>query len=156
MTDGSMERHSAARAFEMLGVAFEGDPQDVSGLDVHDQIARGLPASALARLDGRFVNCRFDQMIGPAIGISERTFHRWKKHPSDHRLSPEVSGRLWKFAEVLARATDVLGSQAAAETWLHSPALALDQRRPIELLSTPAGVEAVEQLLGRIDYGVYT
>ncbi|MFH0343200.1 MAG: antitoxin Xre/MbcA/ParS toxin-binding domain-containing protein [Chromatiales bacterium] len=37
-----------------------------------------------------------------------------------------------------------------------APAMALDQRRPIELLSSPAGVEMVEQLLGRLEYGVYT
>jgi putative toxin-antitoxin system antitoxin component (TIGR02293 family) len=34
--------------------------------------------------------------------------------------------------------------------------MALDQRRPIDLLATPAGVQLVEDLLGRIQYGVYT
>ena len=29
------------------------------------------------------------------------------------------------------------------------------RRRPIDLLGTPAGVEMVEDLLGRIEYGVY-
>jgi len=35
-------------------------------------------------------------------------------------------------------------------------ATGLDQRRPIDLLTTPAGVELVEDFLGRIEYGVYT
>ena len=39
---------------------------------------------------------------------------------------------------------------------LSTPAVALDQRRPIELLSTAVGAELVEQLLTRIEYGVYT
>ena len=34
--------------------------------------------------------------------------------------------------------------------------IGLDQRRPIDLMTTPAGLELVEDYLGRIEYGVYT
>jgi uncharacterized protein (DUF2384 family) len=34
--------------------------------------------------------------------------------------------------------------------------MALEQRKPIDLLSTPAGVETVEELLTRLEFGVYT
>ncbi|TIX82762.1 MAG: DUF2384 domain-containing protein, partial [Mesorhizobium sp.] len=60
-----------------------------------------------------------------------------------------------KFAEILSKATDVFGSQAEAEQWLERPAIGLDQRRPIDLLATPAGVELVEDYLERLEYGVY-
>jgi putative toxin-antitoxin system antitoxin component (TIGR02293 family) len=60
------------------------------------------------------------------------------------------------LTEILARATSAFGSQAAAEQWLAQPAIGLDGRRPIDVLATPAGVELVEDLLGRIKYGVYT
>jgi uncharacterized protein (DUF2384 family) len=33
--------------------------------------------------------------------------------------------------------------------------MALDQRRPIDLFSTPAGVETLETYLTRLEYGVY-
>ncbi|TIY10108.1 MAG: DUF2384 domain-containing protein, partial [Mesorhizobium sp.] len=39
--------------------------------------------------------------------------------------------------------------------WLERPAIGLDQRRPIDLLATPAGVELVEDYLERLEYGVY-
>jgi hypothetical protein len=51
---------------------------------------------------------------------------------------------------------ELFGSQADAEEWLERPAMALDQRKPIDLLSTPAGVEVVEAHLGRLEHGVYT
>jgi putative toxin-antitoxin system antitoxin component (TIGR02293 family) len=35
------------------------------------------------------------------------------------------------------------------------PAIGLDQRPPIDLLTTPAGVELVEDYLGRLEYEVY-
>lgn len=70
-------------------------------------------------------------------------------------LNPEQSGRTWKFAENLAKAIAVLGSQDEAEQWLVRPAMGLEQRRPIDLLATPAGVKLVEEFLERLDYGVY-
>jgi putative toxin-antitoxin system antitoxin component (TIGR02293 family) len=65
-------------------------------------------------------------------------------------------GRAWKFPEILAKATSVLGSQEEAERWLEHPAIGLNQRRPIEPLATPAGVELVETFLERLEYGAYT
>ena len=48
-----------------------------------------------------------------------------------------------------------MGSQQAAEQWLERPAVGLDQRRPIDLSSTPAGLALVEDFLERVEYGVY-
>lgn len=52
-------------------------------------------------------------------------------------------------------AAQVLGSQALADRWMERPAPALDGRCPGELLADDAGVEAVRELLMRIEYGVY-
>jgi putative toxin-antitoxin system antitoxin component (TIGR02293 family) len=60
------------------------------------------------------------------------------------------------LAEILARATQVFGSQEEAEQWLERPAMGLDNNRPLDLLDTPAGVEMVEDFLTRLEYGVYT
>ena len=55
-----------------------------------------------------------------------------------------------------AKASDIFGSQEEAERWLDSPAIGLNQHRPIDLLATPAGLEIVEDYLTRIEYGVYS
>ena len=70
-------------------------------------------------------------------------------------LSTEQSNRIWKFAEIVGHATEVFGSLDAAEVWLTSPALGLDQRKPIDMLATAVGIEAVERYLTQIEYGVY-
>jgi putative toxin-antitoxin system antitoxin component (TIGR02293 family) len=59
------------------------------------------------------------------------------------------------LATISAKATAVLGP-AEAELWLKRPAIGLDQRRPIDLSATPAGVKIVEDFLERLEYGVYT
>lgn len=87
------------------------------------------------------------------IGVSLRTLQRRKEEPKP--LSEDQGGRTWKFAEILAQATRVLGSQGEAERWLKSSVIPLSGRRPIDLLSTPAGVEMVENLLTQLECGVY-
>ncbi|MBC9879938.1 DUF2384 domain-containing protein [Bradyrhizobium sp. INPA01-394B] len=123
-----------------------------STLDAHELLLDGLPGSALTHFVGRLVFIQTDSP-GKAFGMSLRTFQRRKDAP-DKPLSQEQSGRTWKFAEILAKATDVFGSQEEAEQWLERPAIGLDQRRPIDLLATPVGIELVEQYLARLAYGV--
>jgi putative toxin-antitoxin system antitoxin component (TIGR02293 family) len=47
------------------------------------------------------------------------------------------------------------GSREEAEQWLDRPQTGLDQRRPIDLLQTPAGADLVRDLLTRLEHGVY-
>ena len=56
---------------------------------------------------------------------------------------------------VLAKASEVFGSREAAMTWLTTPAMALDYKRPVDLLTTLAGNQVIERLLGQLEYCVY-
>jgi putative toxin-antitoxin system antitoxin component (TIGR02293 family) len=125
-----------------------------NSLDVHEMILQGLPSQALTHFIHRFVILHKTAWLEKAFGMSLRTFQRRKEAPAKP-LSQEQSGRTWKFAKILAKATEVLGSQEEAEKWLERPAIGLDQRRPIDLLATPAGVELVENYLTQLEYGVY-
>jgi putative toxin-antitoxin system antitoxin component (TIGR02293 family) len=124
-----------------------------SRLEAHDLIQEGIPARALAHLVANVPLAQVD--LEKAVGISLRTYQR-RQESLDQPLSREQSGRAWKFAEILGRVTEAMGSQDEAERWLERPSIGLDQRRPIDLLSTPAGVQSVEDYLTRIEYGVYT
>ncbi len=126
-----------------------------SPLDTHDLLIVGLPTGALSHLVNGVAMLSRTEAIELAIGMSERTYYRHKKEAPAKRLSREQSGRIWKFAEILRRATELLGTQEAAERWMVEPAIGLDQRRPIDLFSTPAGVDTLETYLTRIEYGVY-
>jgi putative toxin-antitoxin system antitoxin component (TIGR02293 family) len=128
------------------------DPADP--FSAHMIIAGGLPNRAVNHLNGS-LTVMGREAFEQAIGVTARTLQRWEKQPAQ-KLSHEQGGRVWKFAELLTRATAVLGSQAEAEKWFERPAIGLNQQRPIDLLSTPAGVELVEDYLGRLAHGVYT
>lgn len=125
-----------------------------SSLDAHEMIMSGLPGKAVVRLFENLTLLQLGPSLEKAMGMSLRTFQRYKTAPKKS-LNLEQSGRTWKFAEILAKATEIFGSQEQAEQWLEQPATGLDQRRPIDLLATPAGAEIVEEFLGRLEYGVY-
>ncbi len=126
-----------------------------SQLDVHEMLLEGLPGAALKHLVDHMRTLQTPASLEKAIGMSLRTFQRHKETPA-RKLSPEQSGRTWKFAEILAQTIAVFGTQEAAEEWMARPAMGLDRHRPIDLLATPAGIEMVETFLGRLRYGVYT
>ena len=125
-----------------------------SDLEAHELLHRGLPRAALSSLVDKIHFITSDE-ASEALGMSLRTLQRHKNTPAEH-LDVQQSGRAWKFAEILAKATRVLGSQDEAEQWLRRPAIGLDQQRPIDLLTTPAGVQLVEDYLGRLEYDGYT
>lgn len=125
-----------------------------TALDAHEMLLRGLPGRSLSHLIDSLGVLEKTASLEKAVGMSLRTFQRRMDAPTK-RLTKEQSGRTWKFAEILAMATAVFGSQEEAEQWLERPAMGLDQRRPIDLLETPAGVELVENFLRQLEYGVF-
>lgn len=121
---------------------------------VHDFVHEGLPNSSLiSLLDTSGLS---GDEIAAAMRISHRTFQRLCDRKKATTLSPAISSELWQFAEIYARAVEVMGTPALAARWLESPALALNSRRPLDLMTTLQGAELVATVLDRLDYGVYT
>jgi len=149
------EAEVLAGAARLLGGARVLERVPKTRLDVHARLREGLPTAALRHLVEALSVIDVTRAMEPALGMSLRTYQRHRERAKS-RLSPEQSGRAWTFAETLARATSVLGSQAEAERWLERPAIALDGLRPIDLVATPVGSALVADLLGRMEFGVYT
>lgn len=144
------------RVVGLLGGRSTFDYPFTTMLDAHENIQLGFPSKSLLIFLRQFPSIGREDTIDKVVGVSLRTFQRHKKAGAKDRLNREQSGKLYKAAEIVAKAVDVLGSTEAAERFLEEPVMALDRRRPIDLLSTPAGAELVEKHLVRIDYGVYT
>lgn len=155
MTAIASTNYDIERTYSLLGGRSTIGQPVRTNLEAHDMLMSGLPSSALLHLTSHVAFLGADSVLDKAIGISVRTLQRRKKDARETMLSAEQSNRTWKFAEILGHATDIFGTSEAAERWMGEPAIGLDQRRPIDLLSTAVGVEAVEDYLTRIEYGVY-
>ena len=133
----------------VLGVAV------TSPLEVHEMILRGMPREALRSLTTHSRLLANRVTLAKAVGISVRTVHRHKNAP-EKPLSQEQSERIWMYAEIFAQAIRVFGAEDAADAWLQTPAMGLNQRSPIDLMATAAGAGIVKTFLTRLEYGVYT
>jgi putative toxin-antitoxin system antitoxin component (TIGR02293 family) len=88
------------------------------------------------------------------IGISDRTLSR---HAGQTRkVDPAVAERSFRIARVQALAEYVLEDAAAAQEWLDHPQPGLGGRVPRHILASEFGAREVEDLLNRIEHGVYT
>lgn len=56
---------------------------------------------------------------------------------------------------ILTKCIEVLGTKERAENWMKSPNLALGGKAPASLVIEPKGLKMVEDVLKRIEYGIY-
>jgi len=87
------------------------------------------------------------------LSISRSTLIRRRKAG---RLDMQESDRLLRYARLYARAEEALGEAASAREWLQTPARALGYVSPLEFAETEAGARETENLLGRIEHGVFS
>ena len=119
--------------------------------DLHKLILKGLPVSTYAHLLTAFSLTARE--AADIFHIPTRTLARRKKA---RRLGPDESDRIFRFARIATRASEVLGSEEKAQLWLHRPNRVLGNVPPLNLLATDAGIEQIEFVLGRLEQGVYS
>jgi putative toxin-antitoxin system antitoxin component (TIGR02293 family) len=59
-------------------------------------------------------------------------------------------------ATLMAHALDTFGDEQKAKSWLATPNPVLNNQEPIQLARTPEGARRVEEVLTRIDYGMFS
>jgi putative toxin-antitoxin system antitoxin component (TIGR02293 family) len=86
------------------------------------------------------------------VGIDTRTLTRRRR---EGKLTPRESNALYNLAVLYEHALDVLGDPEIVREWLSTPAPAFADMKPLELLDTTPGIKEVDDLLGRIEHGVF-
>lgn len=118
----------------------------------------------LRRVEEGFSFCeleRFRRNIGLSmndladlIQIKPRTLSRRK---GEGRLKPEESDRLLRASRVFGRALQLFeGNAEAARNWLFTPRPALGGVVPLAMARTDVGAREVEDLIGRLEHGVFS
>jgi putative toxin-antitoxin system antitoxin component (TIGR02293 family) len=120
--------------------------------DLADLVRKGLPANSVKALAGR-LDIR-NAALSQRLGIPQRTLTRRLSRRS--RLTASESDRAVRLARVYANAVEMIGEEDKAVRWLQTPNRALGGERPIDQVDTDVGAREVEDILGRIAYGVYS
>jgi putative toxin-antitoxin system antitoxin component (TIGR02293 family) len=90
--------------------------------------------------------------LAHVVGIAPRTLLRRKQ---EGRLQKEESERVVRLQRLFEKALDVFEDRAAAQSWFISPQLALGEKTPLDYADTELGAREVENLLSRIEHGVF-
>ncbi|HEU5124758.1 MAG TPA: antitoxin Xre/MbcA/ParS toxin-binding domain-containing protein [Verrucomicrobiae bacterium] len=112
----------------------------------------GLPVTELTDLQESLAVPT--EKLAPMLGISKATFHRRKG--TGERLDSAESDRVVRFARLFGQAIRVMGDEEDARQWLNSPQFGLGGAVPLDYAKTEVGAREVENLLGRIEHGVYS
>lgn len=137
-----MSYHAVA---EVLGIA---EPQ--SNVELIDLVRHGLPSEGVTSLSDSLGISPGE--LSKYLHVSLKTLQRYKGKVLDINMSD----RLLTVALVYSKCVEVFGSKENSISWLKSPVYALGNTRPLDYLDTNAGAEMVMNLLGRIEYGVYS
>jgi putative toxin-antitoxin system antitoxin component (TIGR02293 family) len=115
------------------------------------QIRSGLDLSTVKRL-ATYFDMELDDLLN-VLALSARTYARKKSH--GRALNAVQSDRAYRLAKIGVRAEEVFADKEIAHDWLRSYNRALGAK-PMDLLDTQAGAEEIENVLGRIEHGVYS
>lgn len=120
--------------------------------DLTRLIRKGLPAGSITALAQKLQIG--NSVLSRKLGIPQRTLTRRLSEAS--LLTPAESDRTVRMARVFANAVEMIGDEGRAILWLTTPNRALGGERPLDQLDTDVGARVVEDILGRIAYGVYS
>jgi putative toxin-antitoxin system antitoxin component (TIGR02293 family) len=115
------------------------------------KIQKGLRFSELETLQNS-IGMPFEQLAAK-LCISRSTLQRRKVAG---RLSPDESDKVMRLSRLLEHATNVFGDIEKARAWLKFPQRGLGGAVPLDYAETEVGAREVDNLLGRIEYSVYT
>lgn len=150
-TPATAPAERTAETIDVLGGESDLCPLHESASSLPELVREGLPFAALESAMST-LSLSLAEMQR-ALRLPSRTLARRRQ---ERRLSPDESDRLARLARVGARALQVLGDGEKASAWLHRPNRALCQRAPLDLLDTDPGTRQVEEVLGRIEQGVFS
>jgi len=143
MTDGPPGAHYFA---VLLGLQTYDWPSLLRSVD------RGLPYRVMEHL--RENAGVADSVIFDWIQIAPRTADRRKQQG---RFGPDESDRLLRVARILGRAIELFeGDRDEAMIWLTTGQPAFGGGVPIEISRTELGAREVENLIGRLEHGVFS
>jgi len=93
------------------------------------------------------------QEISGFISLSDRQLARY----TDEKIfKTDISARLIQIVELYKFGYEVFEEREKFQRWMRSDIRALGYEKPINLLDTPFGIDAIKIILGRLEYGVYS
>ena len=123
----------------------------LSALELIDRSRQGLIGTEAGHIASLLAIS--DKEMARLLNQSVATFHRQAKAG---RLDAATSERLLLLSQLASYGASVFQDQAKFTRWLRRPLRLLGERSPLDLLDSLTGIQLVDDILGRIEYGVFS
>lgn len=126
--------------------------------EVHDNAAmahlveEGLPVVDVVQF-GKQAGFTTEE-LARLINVPPRTYAR--RVASKSRLKVQEGERAVRIMRLFERAKQVFGSDENTRRWFNARILALGRKTPLEYAQTEPGAREVENVIGRIEDGVFS
>jgi putative toxin-antitoxin system antitoxin component (TIGR02293 family) len=134
-----------------LGTSYVSDYVE-SPLSYYKLAEKGIEASAVNNFREYFDVSQEDTAV--MMHVSSPTLYRWIK--TNKTLEKYYSVLILELTNLFLYGVSVFESKENFKKWLFLPNSALGNMFPQELLEFPGGISKVRDLLGRIEYGIYS
>lgn len=116
-------------------------------------VTSGLPAKSAERL-AKHLELPVTEFLTVYLGIPRQTAMRRKQAG---KFTTNESDRVARYARLLKCATDMMeGDRETAIHWLKLPHFLFGDESPMMHARTESGAEEVQQLIGRVEAGVWS
>jgi putative toxin-antitoxin system antitoxin component (TIGR02293 family) len=119
--------------------------------ELESAVRGGIPVQAVRSLAEKTATTLTE--LQEVMHIDRSTFARRVR--THAKLKIDESDRVVRIARIAVLAMSAMGREDGL-AWLHEPNYALGERVPMELLKTEIGARQVEQVIGRIEYGIFS
>ncbi|MDP5141443.1 type II RES/Xre toxin-antitoxin system antitoxin [Rheinheimera baltica] len=130
--------------WQQLGIAERGPK-------LYQALHNGFAYSVFERL--ALISALDKKQLASVCQLAPATLARRAK---SGKFSQDESDRLFRFATVLVAATALFNDDMlATKRWLTEPVYGLGDKAPLDMLATSAETQAILDLIGRLEHGVF-
>ena len=122
-----------------------------TSLEFYGAVRKGVPKQSVDFL-AQVMNIPMTKMA-ILLNLSYKTLTRKNKMDL---LDTPVSSHAYEIADTIAKGLGVFEDENRLNRWLNKENRALHGAKPYDLLDTSTGIKLVNQILGRIEEGVYS
>ncbi|WP_215398032.1 type II RES/Xre toxin-antitoxin system antitoxin [Rheinheimera oceanensis] len=136
--------YSAPNLWQQLGIAERGPK-------LYQALHEGFSYSVFDKLS--LVSMLDKKQLAQVCQLAPATLARRAKLG---KFTQEESDRLYRFATVLVAANALFNKDmVATKRWLTEPVYGLGDKAPLDMLATSAETQAILDLIGRLEHGVF-
>jgi putative toxin-antitoxin system antitoxin component (TIGR02293 family) len=128
-------------------------PKEIVEIDSTDDVPLAPAARARTEIVGELSRHGYSEKELSELVVPKRTLAR--RRADNELLTVEETDKALRLKRIATLAEKVFGDPAKARRWMRKPKRSLSGATPLAYLASENGARVVEEMLGRIEHGIF-